>query len=149
MKKSSFKITVLICIFSALILVPVSARTVLVHSPSLGDNPEKELQQSSQAAEAGIMDVLFNRGCIVFSDNTEMDLEDMKSMSEKTDSDFAIDWMFNESGLTGRLIQVSDMTILEESEISISEYENLYRNHEELYTMLGTRLCEMLVGELW
>lgn len=149
MKKSSFKKTVMICVFSALILVPVSARTIFVHSPSLGDNPEEDLQQSSQSAEAGIMDVLFNNGCIVFSDNTEMNLEEIKSMSEKIGSDFVIDWMFDESSLKGRLIETSDMTILEESEISISEYDNLYRNHEELYTMLGTRLCEMLVGELW
>lgn len=149
MKKSYFKKTVLICIFSALILVPASARTVLVHSPSLGENPEEMLQLSIQSAEAGIMDVLFNKGCIVFSDSTEMDMEDIKSMSEKTDSDFALDWMYNESALKGRLIKISDMTILGESEISISEYETLYRNQGELYTILGTRLCEMLVGELW
>ncbi|MBF9015709.1 MULTISPECIES: hypothetical protein [unclassified Oceanispirochaeta] len=149
MKTSSFKKTVLICIFSALILVPVSARTVLVHSPSPGENSEEEVKQSSQSAEAGIMDVLFNRGCIVFSDNTDMDLEGIKKMSVKTDSDFAIDWKLDESGLKGRLIKISDMTILEESQISVSDYENLYQNHEELYTVLGTRLCEMLVGELW
>lgn len=149
MKISSLKKTVLICIFSALILVPVSARTVLVHSPSLEENLEEEIKQSSHSAEAGIMEVLFNRGCIVFSDNTEMDLDEIISLSKKTDSDFVVDWMINDSGLKGRLIKVSDMTILEESEISSSEYSNLYRNHEELYTILGTRLCEMLVGELW
>lgn len=149
MKISSFKKTVLICLFTALFLVPASARTVLVHSPTLGDNPEEKLKQSSQSVEAGIMDVLFNNGCIVFSDNTEMSLEEIKDMSMKTESDFALDWKLEENGLKGRLIKISDMTIVQESQIMIREYESLYPNHEELYTILGTRLCEMLVGELW
>lgn len=149
MKTSSFKKTVLICLFSILILVPASARTVLVHSPALGENPPEELKKSNQSAEAGIMDVLFNRGCIVFSDNTEMNLEEIKKISDKTDSDFAIDWKIEKEGLKGRLINTADMTIVKESQISVSEYENLYTGHEELYTILGTRLCEMLVGELW
>lgn len=149
MKISSFKKTVLICLFTASILVPASARTVLVHSPTLGDSPEEELKLNSQSVEAGIMEVLFNNGCIVFSDNTEMTLEEIKVISEKTESDFALDWKLEESGLKGRLIKISDMKVVQESQVSIREYENLYPNHETLYTILGTRLCEMLVGELW
>lgn len=149
MKTGSFKKTVLISLFSLLLLAPLSARTVLVHSPSLGENPLEELKQSTQSAEAGIMDVLFNRGCIVFSDSTDMDLEEIGTLSQKTNSDFVLDWKLEDSGLKGRLIKISDMTIIQESRIALSEYEELYSSSDELYGVLGTRLCEMLVGELW
>ncbi|MDC7232719.1 MAG: hypothetical protein PQJ58_05770 [Spirochaetales bacterium] len=149
MKIGFLKKAVLISLFSLSLLMPAAARTVLVHSPHLGEEPPQELKLSSQSAEAGIMDVLFNRGCIVFSDSTELDLKGLQMMSQKTDSDYAIDWVIEDYGLKGRLISTEDMTVLNESRISRSDFNTRYASIEELYTVLGTRLCEMLVGEQW
>ncbi len=130
-------------------LLPLSAQTILVHSPALGEETAEEVKMASQSAEAGIMDVLFNKGMIVFSDMSDQNSAGIKNISDKTDCEYIVDWKLSGSGLSGRLISSDDMSVLQESRISESDYDTRYKNREELYTILGTRLCEMLVGERW
>ncbi len=130
-------------------LLPLAAQTVLVHSPALGDEPEQEIKLAMQSAEAGVIDALFNRGIIVFSDMSDTDRSGLQRIAGKIDCEYIVDWKLSTSGLTGRLISSVDMSVLQESRISEADYENRYKNQEELYTILGTRLCEMLIGDRW
>jgi hypothetical protein len=127
----------------------LEAQTVLVHSASMSDKDDETIRIYSQSAEAGIMDVLFNRGCIAFSDMSEADESGTLSLALKTGADYVISWSLVEEGLRGSLVKADKSESLNAVFVDETDLEDLYKDPSELYAALGSKLCESLVGERW
>lgn len=145
MKHDSLKGFILLSIF---ILLPafLSAQTILVHSSGEKDLENDELRVYIQSVEAGIMDVLFNQGFIVFSDLSEMDMEEARKMAAKVGSDMLISWSLEPGGIKGTLLKLSQDKPLSLALVGENDLEGLYNDPSEMYSALGSRLCESLVA---
>jgi hypothetical protein len=146
MKPGFFKREILILTLSLFMLSSSWAQTVLVHSPGT-DGEDENLTLQSQSAESGIMDVLFDRGFIIFSDSSDADEEGQRSMAAKVGCEYVLSWELSEGGVTGRLINLKGASSAP-SAVGEGELDGLYSDAGELYAALGGRLCESLVGEV-
>ena len=146
MKPGVFKKEILILVLCFFALSSTWAQTVLVHSPGTDGNDEI-LTLQSQSAESGIMNVLFDRGFIIFSDASDADEVKLRSQASKVGCEYILSWTLAEGGITGQLISLNG-TSSSPSAVGESELEGLYSDTGELYVALGNRLCESLVGEV-
>lgn len=149
MKYSSFKTALFLCLFTAVAPSFINAQTVLVHTSVPSEQNSVNLKLYSQSAEAGIMDVLFSRGCIAFSDMSASNDSAVRDLALKTGSDYILKWSLIELGLKGQLLSTlkdnhSEMILVGETEL-----DGMFTDPSELYSALGSRLCESLVGDRW
>ncbi|MDA3956429.1 hypothetical protein [Oceanispirochaeta sp.] len=149
MKTRSLEKYIILCLMFSLSLTALGAQTVLVHSDSLEEQGDENIRIYKQSAEAGILDVLFDRGCITFSDMSEVDESGILNLAKKTGADYIISWSIVDSGLRGNLVQTIKSESIEHVLVEETELEGRYNDPSELYSALGSRLCESLVGKRW
>ncbi len=146
MKPGLLKRELLLLVLSLILLSSSWAQTVLVHSPGT-DGEDEIMTLQSQSAESGIMNVLFDRGFIIFSDTSDADEQGQLTMAGRVGCEYVLSWNLTGGGLTGRMISLNGDSS-SPSVVGESELDGLYTDAGELYTALGGRLCESLVGEV-
>jgi len=106
MKKIDRKIGVLAFLMAGVLsLSDAAALTVIVNTvASEQTEPDDNTGLYEQAVETGIMNVLFDRGHIVFSQTSAAGDEHLLGIARKTGADFIISWNLEDQGLSGRLI---------------------------------------------
>jgi len=128
----------------------VFAQTVLVHRASVQNEPDENSKLYSQSAEAGIMDVLFDKGCIAFSEMSELDEPGIIRLAVRTGSDYILNWSLSGSLLRGSLTAASgDAPQTISAEVDRSDLKGEYKTPADLYAALGSALCTSLVGDRW
>jgi hypothetical protein len=115
----------------------------------LSDSSDESLKLYSQSAEAGIMDVLFDLGCISFSVMTDTDESGVQNLAIKSGADYIISWKLVDSGLKGSLIKTQKKESLEVAAVEESELKETFKDSSALYSALGSKLCETLVKDRW
>jgi len=149
MKKSSLKVLFFICLAALSANSVLSAQTVLVHRAMKVEDPDENYKLYNQSAEAGIMDVLFDFGCIAFSETSQTDDAGVLNLAVKTGSEYILSWDLIDTGLEGRLVDASRNELIETVSVERSSLEAKYKDPSDLYTALGRSLCRSLVGDRW
>jgi len=149
MKKIFLKLFFLLCLTAVWATGLLNAQTVLVHGEPGSAEPDENRKLFNQSAEAGIMDVLFEKGFIVFSDLSETDESGIRNLAVKTGSDYIISWNLIDSGLKGSLVALSGNRSLGTATVVENDLKDVYRTPSDLYAAMGSTLCTSLVGDIW
>jgi len=97
--------------------------------------------------DSGIMDYLFDRGFIIFSQSTEEPVEKLISVGKETGADIIINWSMDQSGLWGTLIDCRTGEQTPERIVPLEDFEDTYGNQHEMYAAMGVRLGEELLPD--
>jgi len=148
MKIDFLKLFFLLCLTAVSATGVLSAQTVLVHGAP-GPEPDENWKLFNQSAEAAIMDVLFDKGCIAFSDMSEADESGIRKMAVKTGSDYILSWNMTDTEMTGSLVALPGGKPVGTATVVKGDLKGVYKTPADLYAALGSTLCKSLVGDIW
>ena len=103
----------------------------------------------SEDVDSGIMDVLFDRGFIIFSQSTDDSRELLLSTARNTGADMVLTWKMEGEAVSGMLLDCKTGDVLRSVNLSVEDVDNPVENLHRTYVSLGEKLCDHLVPESW
>ncbi len=140
----------LLPLFTGLVFMTanLAGQTVIVNTVPAASAGEQE-PDSSEAVDSGIMEVLFDRGYIIFSQSTDDSRETLLSTARNTGADIVLSWKMQDEAVSGMLLDCNTGDVVRSVDLSVEDLENPVENLHRKYVALGEKLCDHLIPENW
>ncbi len=137
-----------------LFLAAPGARTILVHSPSPGQEGNEELKRRILYTESGVLDIFFEKGWILFSDQSGMSGPQeakevfLKERARNAGADYILDWQMEEEQLHGFLVDAEGKRESFSKVINKGDFKGSWKTEDELYEGMGGLMALSLLENL-
>ena len=144
--RKTLKAVVAIVLFC---IIPLSAQTAIVNALPHTIDAEEGSTDYTGDVDSGIMECLFDRGFIIFSQSTDDSDEVLLAMGRKTGADIVLSWSMTDTGLSASLLNCRSGEVTSSLSVSLKEFDYKYSDKHEMYLEMGVTLCEQLIPDDW
>ncbi len=131
-----------------LLVADLAGQTVMVNTWPLLSS-ENEGAAYLNDVDSGIMDLLFEKGYIIFSQSSDDSEELLLASGRDTGADFVLSWKMEDRAVSGMLLDCRTGDIAHSGTISMDDLGNPVEDLHRMYAALGEELCEHLVPGNW